>query len=311
MFSGPTLVLFRLSGIPVGAHWSLLIALVLMAVMHGQTTTGAWGWAAGLLLAALAFGSVLLHELGHSVVARRRGVPILGIDLHLFGGVAKMAAPPRSPKDEVAIAIAGPLVSLALGIGLGLWAFFGLRAQIWTPGFVGWIASVNLGIGVFNLLPALPMDGGRVARAFLAKRHGLVEGTRRAIRLSRILAVAVGILGAFTNPWLIAIAALIWWMGREELAQVRAHDALHKMGYRDDAIDPWARYHRAADRNRGVRTPPKPTPPPAVEDHPSWALADMLGEPRPKVTSPDPEVQRFVRDADGNWVVVTSGHVRW
>jgi Zn-dependent protease len=291
MFFGPSLKLFKVAGIPVAAHWSLLVAAVLMAVSYG-------GVVQGLSVGALLFGSVLLHELGHSLVAQRRRVPIAGIELHLFGGVAKMTEPPRSPRDEIAIAIAGPLVSLALA-GLFIGLSFAFPAG---PAWLAWIGGVNLMLGVFNLLPALPMDGGRVFRAFMAKRQGLVKGTRTAVTVSRVFAVALGVLGAFGNPWLIALAVLVWMMGSAELRQIKQHEVLRAHGFGDDH-DAWARYQRAADRGRPLepeiltaqepvrRRPPHgdtPSEPPHPGREGNWQWR-----------------QRLARDAFGRWVVVT------
>jgi Zn-dependent protease len=289
MFFGPSFKLFRVAGFPVSAHWSLFIALGLMAWSFGS-------WS-GLVMAVLLFGSILLHELGHSLVARRRRIAIEGIELHLFGGVAKMTAPPRSPKDEIAIAIAGPLVSLALA-GAFLGGAFALGPA--APTWLGWIGGVNLLLGVFNLLPALPMDGGRVFRAMLARRQGLSKGTRTAVKVSKLLAVVLAVLGFAYNPWLIALAVLLWSMGSAELRQVRAHEALKRHGYGAD-FDPWARYDRAANRERGPEIlPPEPE---ILRPQPQAVPADT--------TRPVRYVQRFVRDPFGRWVVVNEAVYRW
>lgn len=282
MLAGPSRKLFRLAGFPIGAHWSLLLAVGLMAWSYGGL--------GGVWLSVLVFGSVLLHELGHSVVARRLRVPIDGIDLHLFGGVAKMREPPRSPRDEVWIALAGPAVSLLLALGFGsATALLGPEVPGWLP----WIAGTNLTLGVFNLVPALPMDGGRVLRALLARRRGLGSGTRLAVRINRVLAVGLGVLGALVNPWLIALAVLVWRMGSAELRQIRRHEVLLARGY-GDAWDPWARYQRAIEREQaGARRPAAGAARPALE---------------PEVLGPEHSAgpyRRVVQDALGRWVLVT------
>jgi Zn-dependent protease len=231
--------LFDLLGFKIGAHWSLFLALGLAAVMSGG--------AIGVVFSAALFVSVLLHELGHAVVARRRGVPIEGIDLHFFGGVAKLAAPPRSPDDEIAIAIAGPLVSLALGVLL-------LAASFVVPlPLLAWLGTANLVLFAFNLLPALPLDGGRVLRAVLARRRGLVDGTTAAVRVSRAVAVGLFVLGVVFKPTLAILAVLVWVLGTQELRAVRAHTRLSAWGFRS----PWTGYDAAARRRgRGdVRAP--------------------------------------------------------
>jgi Zn-dependent protease len=232
MFSGPSFRLFSLLGFRIGAHWSFPLALVFAGI--------AYGGVGGVALSLLLFASVLAHELGHAVVARRRGVGIVGIDLHFFGGVAKMANPPRSLNDEIAIAAAGPIVSLALAA-----LFFGLAVVV-PAAFVAWLAGANLMLGVFNLVPALPLDGGRVLRALLAKRRGLVDGTRIAVTVSRASAVVLAVIGILWAPWLLALALLVWLMGNAELEQIAQHHFLRRRGFWHPAHVPWARYEDAA-----------------------------------------------------------------
>jgi Zn-dependent protease len=228
MFGGNSFKLFTLAGFRIGAHWSFAAALVVAGLTRGGVS--------GVVFSLALFASILLHELGHALVARRRGVIIDGIDLHFFGGVAKMRTPPRSANDEIAIAVAGPLVSLALGLG-----FLALSLAVPVQ-MVAWLGIANVVLAVFNMLPALPMDGGRVLRAVLAKRRGLFEGTRIAVVVSRVLAVGLGVLGVFTNPWLVLLAALVWMMGGAEMRGVREHQFLSRMGIRGS---PWDRYQRS------------------------------------------------------------------
>ncbi len=163
----------------------------------------------------LTFFGVLLHELGHAVVARRLGVPIAGIDLHVFGGAAKMLGMPRSARDEILIAAAGPAVSLALAAVGGL-----LYA---LTGFVGffYLLWINLLLGVFNLLPALPMDGGRIFRAALSRRMGRVRATDLSVKVAKGVAVALGLYGLISGSiWLVALAVMLWVMAQNERAQM-------------------------------------------------------------------------------------------
>lgn len=203
-----SLSLGRILGFPVDVHFTLLLFLAAVFVLGGGT--------AGVVLLVATFASVLAHELGHSVVARRLGVPILGITLYPFGGMAKMAAPARTPGDEIKIAAAGPAVSLALAGIFGVaWALTG--ASLFLN-----LGAVNGILGVFNLLPALPMDGGRIFRAILARRRGPLAATRIAAKVARVLAVGLGVLGVFTNPMLAVIAVLVWWMAGSELRAAEA-----------------------------------------------------------------------------------------
>ncbi len=236
--------LFSVRGIPVSAHWSLVLAVGLMGWRAGSLVVG-------VVVVVLLFSSVLLHELGHALVARRFGLPIAGIDLNVFGGTARMAAAPRSPGEEVAIAIAGPLVSLALA----LVGFAGLvAAPTWAP-VLSFVAWANLGLFLFNLLPALPMDGGRVLRAILASRFGFIEGTQKAVSVGVVVAILVGLYGVMQDGWLVVMAFFIWSLGRAELAQVQRSILLDRMGL--SSADPWGRYRRNASAvdEDGARPP--------------------------------------------------------
>jgi Zn-dependent protease len=218
---GRSYKLGRIAGIPIGVHFSFLLLLGLILVWRGGV--------AGVLVALVAFASVVLHELGHALTARRLGVRIAGIDLHFFGGAAKMLDTPRSARDEIAIAAAGPAVSLVLaGIGLGLAALTGVGALA----LFGW---VNLVIGVFNLLPALPMDGGRILRALLSFRLGFQRATLQSIKVARVLAIGLGLFGLAAGHFQLALLAVfVWLMGSAEKRMAE----LGLSGYRGEAPVP-------------------------------------------------------------------------
>jgi stage IV sporulation protein FB len=154
---------------------------------------------------------VLLHELGHALVARRLGVHVSGIELSFFGGAAKMVQMPRSADHEIAIAAAGPAVSLMLGgAGLGL----GLALHVPLFAAIGWI---NLLLAGFNLIPALPMDGGRILRALLTRRMDFVRATEVSVQVSRVVAVGFGLLGLIMGWYqLLILAPFLWMMGTRE-----------------------------------------------------------------------------------------------
>jgi Zn-dependent protease len=202
----------RIFGFPVEINLSFLL---LLAVVYF-----AFGGLAGVLVVGLAFASVLLHELGHALVARRLGVHVSGIELSFFGGAAKMVQMPRSANHEIAIAAAGPAVSLVLaGAGFGLGAL--LHGGLFTL-----IGEVNLVLAAFNLIPALPMDGGRILRALLTRKMDFVRATDIAVSVSRVAAVGFGILGLLGNFQLLVLAPLLWMMGTRErmLARQMADD---------------------------------------------------------------------------------------
>jgi len=205
----------RIAGIPIRLRPTFLLLLGFVFLTAGGM--------AGVFMVLVTFASVLVHELGHALVARRLDVRTAGIDLHFLGGMAQMIDPPRSARDEIAIAAAGPAVSLALA-GLG----FALGGALDWP-FAQTFGWINLILGLFNLIPALPMDGGRILRAALSFRHGYVPATRLAIKVSRAFVVvfAVGAL-ALGSLQLLLLAGLLWLMTAAERA------AAGLTGYRDD-----------------------------------------------------------------------------
>jgi Zn-dependent protease/CBS domain-containing protein len=198
----------RVAGIPVGANWSVLVVLWLLCWSlaasylpeadpgHGRAAY----WAAGIVAAVVFLASLLAHELGHALVARRVGVGVEGITLWLFGGVSKLDAEASTPEAELRIAVVGPGVSFALA---GLFGLVALGADaIAAPSLVAtvawWLALINVILAVFNLIPAAPLDGGRVLRAWWWMRKGdRLEATVAATRSGRVfgyLLIAVGVL---------------------------------------------------------------------------------------------------------------------
>ena len=204
--------LFQLRGIPIRVHFTLGLAFLFLIFQWG-----AWGLPGGVIL----FASVLAHELGHAAVAQKLGISISSIDLHLLGGTANMGEHPEEPADEIMIAAAGPLVSLGLAV------FAGVLAWALNPGFVlnlgtvsgvfAFTAAVNLMLGAFNLIPALPMDGGRILRGFLARKMSAVRATKIAGRFARIIALGLGVWGiGSANFSLTLIAVFVYFLSKRE-----------------------------------------------------------------------------------------------
>jgi Zn-dependent protease len=216
----------RIAGIPVGASWSaLLIAGLIAWSLAGSLLPAevpglapAAYWLAGLAGAGLFLGSLLAHEIGHALVARRAGLRVRGITLWLLGGVALLEDEPATPGDELRVALVGPAVSLALAVVFGLAAVAGSLAALPAAAVtvVAWLAVANAALALFNLLPAAPLDGGRVLRGLLWRRHGsrvraAVTATQAGVWVGAGL-VAYGLLGAFTG-WGIGTlwTALVGW----------------------------------------------------------------------------------------------------
>jgi Zn-dependent protease/CBS domain-containing protein len=221
-----TFSLGRIAGIRVGVHWSVLVIFGLIAYglsayqfphsYPGQSTVAYV--AAGLSAAVVFAASLLAHELGHAVIARRNGLTVEGITLWLFGGVARLSGEVPSPGAELRIAGIGPLISLLLGVLFGL--ADGLLVAVGVRGLpisaVGWLAAINIALAVFNIVPAAPLDGGRLLRAFVWARTGdRIKATMYATRGGQIfgwLLIVYGLLSLFTTGsmgglWL----ALIGW----------------------------------------------------------------------------------------------------
>jgi len=200
-----SLRLGRIAGIPVGASWSVLLIAALFAwSLAGSILPGlvpglvpSTYWAAAVVATGLFLGSLLAHEVGHALVARRAGLRVRGITLWLLGGVAQLEEEPATPRDDLRVAIVGPAISLGLAVGFGV-AAAGLAllgAPALTVAVVGWLAVGNVALAVFNLIPAAPLDGGRVLRALLWRRHG--NRTRAAVTAATAGQVAGGVLIAY------------------------------------------------------------------------------------------------------------------
>jgi Zn-dependent protease len=221
----------RLAGVEIRMHPTFLVLVALAVVgFFGPPL-------AGLTWLALIFSCIVVHELTHAVVARRRGHAVRDIVLLPIGGASEIDRLPENPRDELAIAIAGPISSFVLGGALILTASL-VHGSVEGPTLLagsilrrlGW---TNVLLGAFNLLPALPMDGGRVLRAALAQRHGIVDATERATAVSRWLAVALGVVGLLVMPWLLVIAFFVYVTGRTEATAVRTHERLAGVLVRD------------------------------------------------------------------------------
>jgi Zn-dependent protease/CBS domain-containing protein len=166
----------------------------------------------GVIAAVGLFVGVVLHELGHSVVAMRFGFPISSITLWLFGGVAQLEEMPENWKQELLIAIAGPIVSVALGVG-SYAVFLAIPGSLPVVKFLlGYLALMNVALAVFNMLPGFPMDGGRVLRALLARNRPYARATQIAAEVGKVFAILLGLFGLFGGGgiFLIAIAFFIY-----------------------------------------------------------------------------------------------------
>ena len=217
-------------GIRLRLHYVFLLLLVIVFA-SGVRSAGLVRGLTSLLFVCGVFVIVALHELGHSLVAMKHGVRVVDITLLPIGGVARLLALPENPGTEIKIALAGPMVNFVLAL-VALPVMFVVTAGTvllslphTTLGFLAQLYVVNLMMGLFNLIPAFPMDGGRILRAVLAMRWDYVSATSTAAKVGRWIAVAMGGFGLFYNPWLIVLALFLYTAGSQEERLVRARHA--------------------------------------------------------------------------------------
>jgi Zn-dependent protease/CBS domain-containing protein len=219
----------RIAGTEVRIHITFLLFLAWIGFSYYQMG-GAAAAIPGVLFVLALFGCVLLHEFGHALAARAFGIPTPDITLLPIGGVARLQRMPDKPWQELIVAIAGPLVNVV--IALVLLPFLGRPAglenieQMEHPG-VGMLpklVSVNIMLVLFNLIPAFPMDGGRVLRSLLAMSLPYARATQIAAWIGQALAFVFGFIGLFSNPLLIFIAFFIFLGAQQEAAMAQMKD---------------------------------------------------------------------------------------
>lgn len=218
----------KISGIKIVVHWTFL--LLIAWVFFGEMRDGK-GWEAGMMRVAFilaVFVSVVLHELGHALTARWFGCKTTSILLLPIGGVAQMERLPEKPIQEMVMAIAGPLVNVLIATVLGIFLALSMQSfhvsdmlqtnEVTGSNFLLMLMTVNIGLAVFNLIPAFPMDGGRVLRALLATRMNRIKATQVAARIGQGLALVFVIVGMLSNIWLVFIGLFIFLIAGAEAA---------------------------------------------------------------------------------------------
>ena len=265
-------------GVPTRVHISMAL-LAAYAVFEGMTGFANPWLGAALSLAGLVivFASVLLHEFGHVLMARRFGIHTRSVTLSPLGGIAQLERLPERPQEELRVALAGPAVNVALAVaavGISL----SLGAVGLAPGPAGVLLDLtlwaNVTLAVFNMVPAFPMDGGRVLRAAIEFRRGRLRATEVTASIGAWVALALGVWSLATGRFLTAVIALfVWRMGQVELAHVRARLGGGVHGVPQDMWgDPMAqlrdRFRRGSSRARGRGARPRVVDVPLIEQRP-------------------------------------------
>jgi Zn-dependent protease len=265
----------RVAGIDLYLHPTFLLLLLFVGLAPGQ------GGLEAVVLLAAAFGCVLLHELGHALMARQYGIDTADITLYPIGGVARLTRMPRSPGAEFLIALAGPAVNVVIALTLSaLQALWG-GSPLWTDSPAATLLDLLIGanwiLAAFNMIPAFPMDGGRVLRALLSGWLGRLRATEVAATIGQGLALAFGVYSLMHFSWIqVALAGFIYFAAYSERAQVQA--------------DEWQRSGRERPRP-GFDFFSGRFRPAAPEDREPWG-------------HPAPAGYRWVSQGPGVWVLV-------
>ncbi len=242
MFVSGSIKLFQVAGTTVRVHLTFFLLLAWLGIAF-WVKDGPMAAVYGVGFILILFACVTLHEFGHIFAARRYGIKTPDVTLLPIGGVASLERMPEKPQREIFVAIAGPLVNLVIAgvivIALGGKLNMPTDAQelLVPQNFISQIAIANIALFVFNLVPAFPMDGGRIFRAILTFFYGYLTATQIAMRVGQALAILFGVLGLMGNPVLILIALFIFLAATGEGGQVAMRAVLDGMQAKDAMID--------------------------------------------------------------------------
>ena len=234
-----SLKLGKLLGIDVYLHFTFLLLLAFLGFVYWRSTQNVEAALRGVAFIVALFGCVVLHELGHALMARRYGIKTRDITLLPIGGIARLERMPEKPLQEFWVALAGPAVNVIIAavllVGLAATDGFTPVKEISVTGGSFWqrLMVLNLALVAFNLLPAFPMDGGRVLRALLAMRLGRRRATAIAANVGQGMAILFGIVGFFYNPFLVFIGIFVYLGAQAEASMVEMQSALAGLRVRD------------------------------------------------------------------------------
>jgi Zn-dependent protease len=233
----------RFFGIDVYIHWSLFLLPLLMLWMNPAIQgVGEALFFTGLLFSV--FSCVLLHEFGHALTARAFGIGTQDITLYPIGGVARLQRMSENPLEELLIAVAGPAVNVVIATALVVFLnLAGILTPEWsaslTAQFLHALMWVNIGLILFNMLPAFPMDGGRVFRALLSMGLGHLPATRIAVAVSTVVLLLLGFVGVFVlhNVMMLIVLPFLFFAGQAELRMAEYSEWRRRQGHRRDPLE--------------------------------------------------------------------------
>lgn len=245
----------NISGIGVYVHWSFWLLPAWILISAGGSLGGALS---SVLFVFAIFGCIVLHELGHALMARHFGIGTRDITLYPIGGVASLERIPRRPSHELAIALAGPAVNVIIAAALFLLLLVagigsqGLLFRVAGGSFLVSLLAVNVALVVFNMLPAFPMDGGRVLRAFLAMRLPYLRATEIAVRVGQAVAILLGVTGLFTGGTLLFLALFVFLAAQSELSMARHNELVGRSSFIDAVSWPSPPTYEATPSDSGI-----------------------------------------------------------
>ncbi|MCB1096485.1 MAG: site-2 protease family protein [Verrucomicrobiae bacterium] len=271
-------------GIGVFLHWTFAITVFLFLTGGGNP----FGFAGGVLFISAVFGCVILHELGHSLAARHYGIGTRDITIYAIGGVASLNRMPKDPKQELVVALAGPAVNVVIAAILFPLLYVVQFANTELATFLLYLGGTNVVLVLFNMLPAFPMDGGRVFRALVSMKKDRVYATNLAAKIGKVIAVLLACYGIFGGggPMLAFIGMFVWFAGESERQMVEAQESPAQSGVRFGRFGPIFYEFRHTPTASASRPTPPPPPPVSGASKPREIEWEVLPpEPRPRYFS--------------------------
>lgn len=248
----------RFAGIDVYMHVTFLLLISWVALVHWRQGQSIAAAVAGVIFILAVFLCVVLHEFGHALTARRYAIKTRDIILLPIGGVARLERLPINPLQELWVALAGPAVNVVIAFGLFVWlkltaSLEPLQTLTMTAGpFMERIMAVNLFLVAFNMIPAFPMDGGRVLRAVLAARKDYARATQIAASIGQGIAVFFGLVGLFYNPLLLFIAFFVWIGAAQEAGMAQMQSVISGIPVRQAMLTDFKTLHRSDNLARAI-----------------------------------------------------------